>query len=138
MNSWIIVETYHSRKEDSKHNFNYLGMHKMVLEKKKIENNDLIFTYISKIMKFSDMRIVTDNTLIPLPPSFNYEKVFLTCIKTRILKDIEEKRWISAKEIFLKLNVFKNKSKPNLILLNAPIRLQEDDSNIIKSYFDKY
>lgn len=138
MNSWIIVETYHSRKEDSKHNFNYLGMHKMVLEKKKIENNDLIFTYISKIMRFSDMRIVTDNTLISLPSSFNYEKVFLTCIKTRILKNIEEDKWIPAKEIFLKLNVFKNKSKPNLILLNAPIKLNQIDSEIIQSYFSKY
>lgn len=138
MKSWIIVETYHNRKEDSKHNFNYLGLHKLILLKKNIENKDLIFTYVSKIMKFSDVREVTDNTLIPLPDTFNYEKIFDTCIKTKILKNLDEENWISAKDIFLKLNAFKNKKKPNLLLLNAPIKLDEDDSNFIQSFFNKF
>jgi hypothetical protein len=138
MKSWIIVETYHNRKEDSKHNFNYLGLHKLIQLKKNIENKDLIFTYVSKIMKFSDVREVTDNTLIPLPETFNYEKIFETCIKTKILKDLKEINWIPAKDIFLKLNVFKNILKPNLILLNAPIKLDQIDTKIIQSYFDKY
>jgi len=138
MKSWIIVETYHNRKEDSKHNFNYLGLHKLVLLKKNIENKDLIFTYVSKIMKFSDVREVTDNTLIPLPDTFNYEKIFDTCIKTKILKNLDEENWIPARDIFLKLNAFKNKKKPNLLLLNAPIKLDEDDSNFIQSFFNKF
>jgi hypothetical protein len=138
MKSWIIAETYHNRKEDSKHNFNYLGLHKLTQLKKNIENKDLIFTYVSKIMKFSDMREVTDNTLIPLPETFKYERQFDTCIKTRILKDLKETNWISAKDIFLKLNAFKKISKFNLILINAPIKLDQVDSEIIQSYFNKY
>jgi hypothetical protein len=138
MKSWIIVETYHSRKEDSNHNFNYLGMHKLVLLRKDIENKDLIFTYVSKIMKFSDVREVTDNTLMPLPNTFNYEKIFHTCIKTKILKNLDEINWISAKDIFLRLNVFKNKAKPNLLLLNAPIKLDENDTEIMQSFFNKF
>ena len=138
MKSWIIVETYHNRKEDSKHNFNYLGLHKLTQLKKNIENKDLIFTYVSKIMKFSDMREVTDNTLMPLPETFKYERQFDTCIKTRILKNLEETNWIPAKDIFLKLNAFKDISKPNLFLLNAPIKLDEMDAKIIQSFFVKY
>jgi len=138
MKSWIIVETYHNRKEDSKHNFNYLGLHKSVQLKKGIENKDLIFTYVSKVMKFSDVREVTDNSLIPLPDTFNYEKIFHTCIKTKILKDLKEINWLPANDIFLRLNAFKNGKKINLILLNAPIKLDEEDSKIIQSYFNKF
>ena len=55
MNYWIIVENYHNRLQDANHNFEYLGVDLTKFERKKFNVNDILITYITKVMKFSDM-----------------------------------------------------------------------------------
>ena len=72
MNYWIIVESYHNRNEDAIHKFQYLGVDLDKFKKKKFSNEDILITYVTKLMKFSDIRKVVNNNLINLPNTFNY------------------------------------------------------------------
>jgi len=135
MNYWIIVESYHNRNEDAIHKFQYLGVDLDKFKKKKFSNEDILITYVTKLMKFSDIRKVVNNNLINLPNTFNYSFKLTKCIQTQILKNLDEIEWINAKPILNKLETFMNK-KINLQLLNAPIKVNTNDYNIIKKSFN--
>ena len=134
MNYWIIVENYHNRLQDANHNFEYLGVHLRKFERKKFNVNDILITYITKIMKFSDMRKVINNEIINLPETFKYDLKIDKCIKTKLIQNLNEKNWINSKPILKTLETFKEK-KMNLVLLNAPVRIPQEDYDIINKYF---
>lgn len=136
MNYWIIVENYHNRSEDAIHKYRYLGVDLNKFKRKKFCNDDLLITYITKIMKFSDIRRVINDNLINLPETFDYSFKLTKCIQTEIVKDLEENEWIDAMPILETLNSFMGK-KINLQLLNAPIRISDNDYNIIRQEFFK-
>ncbi|MBL6848115.1 MAG: hypothetical protein ISQ83_07205 [Alphaproteobacteria bacterium] len=135
MNYWIIVESYHNRNEDAIHKFQYLGVDLDKFKKKKFSNEDILITYVTKLMKFSDIRKVVNDNLINLPNTFNYSFKLIKCIQTQILKNLDEIEWINAKPILNKLETFMDK-KTNLQLLNAPIKVNTNDYNIIKKSFN--
>ena len=135
MNYWIIVESYHNRNEDAVHKFQYLGVDLDKFKKKKFSNEDILITYVTKLMKFSDIRKVVNDNLINLPNTFNYSFKLIKCIQTQILKNLDEIEWINAKPILNKLETFMDK-KINLQLLNAPIKVNTNDYNIIKKSFN--
>ena len=129
MNYWIIVENYHNRLQDANHNFEYLGIDLRKFERKKFNVNDILITYITKIMKFSDMRKVINNEIINLPETFKYDLEIDKCIKTKLIQDLNEKNWINSRPILNTLEAFKEK-KMNLVLLNAPVRIPQEDYDI--------
>ena len=135
MNYWIIVESYHNRNEDAIHKFQYLGVDLDKFKRKKFSNEDILITYVTKLMKFSDIRKVVDNELIDLPETFDYYFKLTKCIQTQILINLDEVEWIDAIPILNKLESFKDK-KINLQLLNAPIKINVTDFNIIKESFN--
>ena len=134
MNYWIIVENYHNRLQDANHNFEYLGVDLRKFERKKFNVNDILITYITKIMKFSDMRKVINNEIINLPETFKYDLEIDKCIKTKLIQNLNEKNWINSRPILNTLEAFKEK-KMNLVLLNAPVRISQEDYDIINKYF---
>ena len=134
MNYWIIVENYHNRLQDANHNFEYLGVDLRKFERKKFNVNDVLITYITKIMKFSDMRKVINNEIINLPETFKYDLEIDKCIKTKLIRNLDEKNWINSRPILNILEAFKEK-KMNLVLLNAPVRIPQEDYDIINEYF---
>ena len=134
MNYWIIVENYHNRLQDANHNFEYLGVDLRKFERKKFNVNDVLITYITKIMKFSDMRKVINNEIINLPETFKYDLEIDKCIKTKLIRNLDEKNWINSRPILNILEAFKEK-KMNLVLLNAPVRIPQEDYDIINKYF---
>tara|TARA_A100001011_G_scaffold12482_1_gene13519 strand:- start:251 stop:664 length:414 start_codon:yes stop_codon:yes gene_type:complete len=134
MNYWIIVENYHNRLQDANHNFEYLGVDLRKFERKKFNVNDILITYITKIMKFSDMRKVINNEIINLPETFKYDLEIDKCIKTKLIRNLNEKNWINSRPILNILEAFKEK-KMNLVLLNAPVRIPQEDYDIINEYF---
>jgi len=134
MNYWIIVENYHNRLQDANHNFEYLGIDLRKFERKKFNVNDILITYITKIMKFSDMRKVINNEIINLPETFKYDLEIGKCIKTKLIQNLNEKNWINSRPILNTLEAFKEK-KMNLVLLNAPVRIPQEDYDIINKYF---
>ena len=134
MNYWIIVENYHNRLQDANHNFEYLGVDLRKFERKKFNVNDILITYITKIMKFSDMRKVINNEIINLPETFKYDLEIDKCIKTKLIRNLNEKNWINSRPILNILEAFKEK-KINLVLLNAPVRIPQEDYDIINEYF---
>ena len=134
MNYWIIVENYHNRLQDANHNFEYLGVDLKKFERKKFNVNDILITYITKIMKFSDMRKVINNEIINLPETFKYDLEIDKCIKTKLIQNLNEKNWIYSRPILNTLEAFKEK-KMNLVLLNAPVRIPQEDYDIINKYF---
>ena len=134
MNYWIIVENYHNRLQDANHNFEYLGVDLRKFERKKFNVNDILITYITKIMKFSDMRKVINSEIINLPETFKYDLEIDKCIKTKLIQNLNEKNWINSRPILNTLEAFKEK-KMNLVLLNAPVRIPQEDYDIINKYF---
>ena len=134
MNYWIIVENYHNRLQDANYNFEYLGVDLTKFERKKFNVNDILITYITKVMKFSDMRKVINSEIINLPETFKYDLEINKCIKTKLIQNLNEKNWINSKPILKTLETFKEK-KMNLVLLNAPVRIPQEDYDIINEYF---
>jgi|TARA_B100000959_G_C14493837_1_gene424339 hypothetical protein len=134
MNYWIIVENYHNRLQDANHSFEHLGVDLRKFERKKFNVNDILITYITKIMKFSDMRKVVNNEIKNLPETFKYDLEINKCIETKIIQNLDEKNWIDSKPILTTLEAFKEK-KINLVLLNAPVKISKNDYDIINKYF---
>ena len=127
LKSWIFVESLENWNEDKKNSFQYIGIDLKKLNKGKISSGDIFFTYISKIKKFSDCRriISVESELTPL--SFDYNKKYPHCIKTKIIKELDQKDWLDLKVIKDLLEIFATSKSPQLKLLNAPTEIYQFD-----------
>ena len=76
MANWIFVETLHNWEVDQRNNFEFMGIKENKFKLRNIMYGDKIFVYISKIMKFSDVRQIVDNKLHIKPSGYNYDKEF--------------------------------------------------------------
>lgn len=131
MNYWIFVESLNNWKVDSKNNFTHLGIDVQKYIKKNPAKGDLIFNYISKEKKISDLREIIDNVLLETPESFKYDKKFSMSLGTKLIKCLPEEEWISYYKFYNELEIFKNKTRPQLVLLNAPVKITKNDSNFL-------
>lgn len=136
MKTWIFVESFKNWNEDFKHNFTSTGIDKKKFFLKKPKKGDLIFTYISKVKKISDMREIIDDFLIDTPKTFNYDKTLLNSISTKKLTVLKENSWIEFNEIVKELEVFATSKSPGLKLLNAPIELNNYDREVLRKIFN--
>jgi|TARA_Y100000294_G_C8548801_1_gene334359 hypothetical protein len=134
MSAWLFVESEHNRNQDQLNNYNYLGVNEKKIKKLNIQKNDLVFTYISRIMKFSDLRKIISSELYLLPNEINYDKEFKYCIKTKLIKSLDHDKWIDRHKIFHKLNLMWGKSH-NFVLLSSPVILDEQDKNFLLKFF---
>jgi len=136
MNSWLFVESYHNWQQDYKNNFKYLGIDIKKFQLKKPKKGDQIFTYISKIKKFSDQREILSDEIIDTPDSFNYYKIFTKCVLTKGTRILPEENWIKLDKVVNKLEIFAESKNLGLMLLNAPIKLSSFDKNILQEIFN--
>lgn len=81
-NFWLFVESDHNRKQDEINGYNNLGILESKLRRLKFNKGDIIFTYISKIKKFSDIREIISDKIVKLPPQFKYDKNFDLSLQT--------------------------------------------------------
>ena len=137
MANWIFVESYFNWKQDLKNGFEYLGINLSKYEKKQIKKNDKIVTYISKIKKISDIRQIVDDNIFETPTTFDYKKSFTKCIKTKLLKCLDENKWISFVEFAPHIEIFQHEENPGMILLNAPVELSKRDYNYLYGIIEK-
>jgi len=135
MANWIFVQTEHNWEIDKINNFQFLGMKENKFNLRKISYGDLIFTYISKIKKFSDIRQVIDNKIHLKPLEYEYDREFKKAIKTKMIKLLAKNEWLDYTIISKELKVFINSTSPANKLLNAPILLEFDDYQTLKNYF---
>jgi hypothetical protein len=137
VSNWFFVETYHNWKQDFDNKFEYLGIHTNKYNKKKPRKNDYLITYISKSKKISDIRQIIDNNVYDTPKTFSYDKNYAKCIKTKLIKCLSEDKWISYSTFANSLEVFRNKKHPGFVLLNAPIRLSDNEYNYLYDLINK-
>ena len=135
-NSWLFVESEFNRKQDEINEYKNLGISESKLKKLRFSKGDIIFTYISKIKKFSDIREILSNEIVKLPPSIKYYKNFELSIQTKLVKSLLFPDWINGMEIFYQLELMKDNSV-GFILLNCPVLLKESDSKIILNAFNR-
>jgi len=135
MSNWIFVESYHNWSEDYKNNFKYMGILENKFKLKNISIDDKIFTYISKIKKFSDVRKVIDVDLFETPDEYSYDKVFKKSLKTKLVKLLDKEKWVNFSSISKELEVFALSTSPANKLLNAPIKLENHDFMILSKKF---
>jgi len=135
-NSWLFVESEFNRKQDEINEYKNLGISESKLKKLRFSKGDIIFTYISKIKKFSDIREILSNEIVKLPPSIKYDKNFELSIQTKLVKSLLFPDWINGMEIFDQLELMKDNSV-GFILLNCPVLLKESDSKIILNAFNR-
>ena len=135
MDNWIFVESYHNWQQDFKNNFKYLGIDVKKFQLRKPKKGDQIFTYISKIKKISDQREVLSDEVVDIPDGFNYDKIFIKCISTKLVKLLPEENWIKLDEVINKLELFVTSKSPGLKLLNAPLKLNSFDLKILSNIF---
>ena len=136
MDSWIFVESYNNWKEDFKNDFKLLGIDQKKHQLKRPKKNDQIFIYISKIKKFSDKRQILSDDLLDTPKTFNYDKIFSKCVSTKLIKILSEENWIKLEDVTNKMEIFSANISPGLKLLNAPIKLNSFDTNILQEMFN--
>jgi len=129
--SWIFVESLENWTEDKKNNFKYIGIDLKKLNNRGILSGDIFFTYISKIKKFSDCRKIISSESESTPASFNYYKKYPHCIKTKIIKELDQKDWLDLDVIKNLLEIFSTSSSPQLKLLNAPTEIHEFDRDML-------
>ena len=129
MKYWIIVESLNNWNEDKKNLFNLIGFDLNKIKTRGIQDGDIFFTYISKIMKFSDCRQIISVKPIVTPITSNYDRKFEYSIKTKIIKELKEENWISLKYIENLLEVFATASTPAIRLLTAPTEINVYDKN---------
>jgi len=129
MRYWIVVESLNNWNEDKKNLFNLIGFDLNKIKTRGIQDGDIFFTYISKIMKFSDCRQIISVKPIVTPITSNYDRKFEYSIKTKIIKELKEENWISLKYIENLLEVFATASTPAIRLLTAPTEINEYDKN---------
>ena len=135
-NYWLFVESEFNRKQDEINGYKNLGISESKLKKLRFSKGDIIFTYISKIKKFSDIREILSNEIVKLPPSIKYDKNFELSIQTKLVKSLLFPDWINGMEIFDQLELMKDNSV-GFILLNCPVLLKESDSKIILNAFNR-
>jgi hypothetical protein len=127
MSLWLFAESEFNRQIDEENNFQYLVINKKKLNKKKILIDDYLVTYVTKIMKITDVRKVVNNTPKILPTDIKYDRHFDYYLDTKLVIKKEKSEWIDRSIIFPKLEIFNNKIA-NLVLLNSPIKLSENDA----------
>ena len=130
MRYWIVVESLNNWNEDKKNLFNLIGFDLNKIKTRGIQDGDIFFTYISKIMKFSDCRQIISVKPIVTPITSNYDRKFEYSIKTKIIKELKEENWISLKYIENLLEVFATASTPAIRLLTAPTEINEYDKKM--------
>ena len=135
MSNWIFVETYHNWEVDFRNGFKYLGIAENKFKLKYISIGDKIFTYISKIKKFSDLREVTDPNLHETPSGYDYDKKFKKSLKTKLIKLLDKEKWIDFSSMSKELEVFSLSTSPANKLLNSPIKLENCDYMILSKKF---
>ena len=135
-NYWLFVESEFNRKQDEINGYKNLGISESKLKKLRFSKGDIIFTYISKIKKFSDIREILSNEIVKLPLSIKYDKNFELSIQTKLVKSLLFTDWINGMEIFDQLELMKDNSVGS-ILLNCPVLLKESDSKIILNAFNR-
>ena len=135
MNVWLFAENEFNKKIDESNNFEYFVIDKKKLNRLNFSNGDYLITYVTKIMKITDIRQIVPNEPKTIPPNINYDRKFDFYLESKLIKKLEGKNWIDRKLIFPKLNIFQNKII-NLVLLSAPLKLDEHDSVILLKLFD--
>jgi len=134
-NYWLFVESEFNRKQDEINGYKNLGISKSKSKKLIFNKGDIIFTYISKIKKFSDIREILSNEIVDLPIIIKYDKSYEVSIQTKLVKSLNTKEWIDGLKIFEKLDLMKDNSI-GFILLNCPTILNKKDSDKIMSEFN--
>ena len=135
MSVWLFAENEFNRKVDESNNFEYFVIDKKKLNRLNFSNGDYLITYVTKIMKITDIRQIVSNEPKTIPPNINYDRKFDFYLESKLIKKLEGKNWIDRKLIFPKLNIFQNKII-NLVLLSCPLKLDEHDSVILLKLFD--
>jgi len=134
-NYWLFVESEFNRKQDEINGYKNLGISESKLKKLRFNKGDIIFTYISKIKKLSDVREILSNEIVKLPPTIKYDKNYEVSIQTRLVKSLNTNEWIDGLKIFEKLDLMKDNSI-GFILLNCPTILNKKDSEKIMDVFN--
>jgi hypothetical protein len=135
MSVWLFAENEFNREIDEQNNFQYFPIQKKILVRKKILNNDFLVTYVTRIMKITDIRQVISNEPKILPKNIKYDRDFDCYLETKLFKKKNASEWIDRSKLFPLLEIFINKI-PNLVLLSAPVKLNENDSKKIFSFFN--
>ena len=135
MSVWLFAESEFNREVDEKNNFQYFPIQKKKLIRKKILSDDFLVTYITKIMKITDIRQIINNEPQILPKNVKYDRDFECYLETKLIKKKNKSEWIDRAQLFPQLEIFFNKV-PNLVLLDAPVKLNENDSKIIFIFFN--
>ena len=135
MNVWLFAENQLNREIDEKNQFRFFVIDKRKLKKRNFLNDDYLITYVTKIMKITDVRQIVSNIPKVLPPNIKYDRNFDYYLETKLVKNLENSEWINRSSIFPKLEIFQNKIT-NLVLLGAPIKLPESDAKELLSLFN--
>jgi hypothetical protein len=135
MSVWLFAESEFNWEVDEKNNFQYFPIQKKKLIRKKILNDDFLVSYITKIMKITDIRQIINNEPQILPKNVKYDRDFECYLETKLIKKKNKSEWIDRAQLFPQLEIFFNKV-PNLVLLDAPVKLNENDSKKIFIFFN--
>lgn len=135
MSVWLFAESEFNWEVDEKNNFQYFPIQKKKLIRKKILSGDFLVTYITKIMKITDIRQIINNEPQILPKNVKYDRDFECYLETKLVKKKNKSEWIDRAQLFPQLEIFFNKV-PNLVLLDAPVKLNENDSKKIFIFFN--
>jgi hypothetical protein len=128
MKYWYFVESEHNWKQDKFNNFSHLGIDKKKFNLKKFSIDDKIVMHITGEKKVSDIRVIVDNSLHELPKTFNYDRPFEYCLKTKPIILLPKENWIPMDKFIYDLSIFKNRlATIGLVFFHAPLQLTKED-----------
>ena len=136
--NWLIIESLENWKVDEKNGFLHFGFTKRFYRLKDlIKAGDQLFTYVTGVRAFSDIREVTKDGLRTLPMGGDYERSLPYCIDTKVLLVLPRDSWLPIHDVKDQLNLTAGKKYWSMILRAAPRRIEEDDAELLAGVMQK-
>jgi hypothetical protein len=136
--NWLIIESLANWKVDKKNGFSHFGFTKRFYRLKDlIKAGDHLFTYVTGIRAFSDIREVTKDGLRDLPRGGDYELSLPYCIDTKPLLILPQDGWLSIHEVKDRLKLTAGQKHWGQVLRAAPRQLEKVDADLLTPLMQK-
>jgi len=136
--NWLIVERYENWQVDCKNKFQFFGIsNRKTRLASTMSEGDLLFTYVSGVKAFSDIRVVRSNELIKFKVQYEYDEPFLKAIKTKPVITLPEDNWLSVYDVLDRLSFTKGKKRWSNFFYHQFKQLSEENAGILKSEIEK-
>jgi hypothetical protein len=137
--NWLIIESLENWKVDESNRFSYFGFTRRFYRLKDlIKAGDHLFTYVTGVMAFADIREVTKDGLRNLPMGGDYAAALPYCIDTKPSLLLPRESWLSIHDVREDLKLTAGRGAHwSQVLRAAPRQIEKHDADLLTSLMQR-